>query len=141
MGNGNSFVKITNQQVFDRLVSLEKTNDRAHNKILSQISGYSDQVSRLKWMTGGMATLLLINLGWFVTHLLSEEKMETDQLYVNEVVWYKSKTVSTAVADVVTSIGAIYLGEADLALQSQAVYLPLLLLFIRLGIDKKIVWR
>ncbi len=67
--------------------------------------------------------------------------MQTDQLYIEGKKWYQSKTFWTSIIDVITSIGAICMGETTFAIASQAIYLPLLLLWIRLGMNKKITWK
>lgn len=65
----------------------------------------------------------------------------TDELYIEGVKWYKSKTFWTAILDILSSASLILTGEAELALTLQAVWLPLIALWIRMGINKVIVWK
>lgn len=59
-----TFVKITNNQVYNELLNLKEINEREHNEIKVMLSGYKDQVSRLKWALGGVTTIVFILTGW-----------------------------------------------------------------------------
>ena len=65
-----TFVRITNQQVYQELCEMKAKNEQDHQRIITMISGYRSQVSQVKWALSGVTGLLLLNLGWFVSHLL-----------------------------------------------------------------------
>ena len=70
MVNGKKeFVRITNQQVYDQLCELRKSNEIEHDKIMALIEGYKSQVSNLKYAIGGIGILTISILGWFIYHL------------------------------------------------------------------------
>jgi hypothetical protein len=70
MANGNkTFVKITNQQVYNELCALKKENTIEHEIIKDMIEGYKSQVSRLQWSLGGISVLTISILAWFISYL------------------------------------------------------------------------
>ena len=70
MVNGKkTFVRITNQQVYDQLCELRKSNEIEHDKIMTLIEGYKSQVSNLKYSLIGISALVMSLLGWFIYHL------------------------------------------------------------------------
>lgn len=66
---------------------------------------------------------------------------KTDMVYIEGKPWFSSKTVWAAFADIISSLGLIMAGQSSLALQLQTAWIPLILVFIRLGANKKITWK
>lgn len=76
MANGKTFVKISNQQVYNELCDLKTNNEKDHDEIKTMIEGYNrqmeeykSQIGRLYWAIGGLGTLTMAILIFLINHL------------------------------------------------------------------------
>lgn len=69
MVNGKTFIRISNQQVYDELCALKSANDKDHDEIKLMIVGYKGQVMRLYWALAGMGILVISLLGFLINHI------------------------------------------------------------------------
>jgi len=48
-----TFVRITNQQVYDELENLKSSNSRQHEEIMKMIGNYNSRLARVYWLFYG----------------------------------------------------------------------------------------
>jgi hypothetical protein len=69
VGNNKTFIRITNQQIYDELNSLKENNEKEHIAIMNMISGYKSQMRRVYWLLGILTSVTVGLITYFINHI------------------------------------------------------------------------
>ncbi len=60
------FIEITNQHIYDKIVSMEENNQKQHAEIIKHQTRTNGKVKLNKWISSTALTLCLVVIGFFV---------------------------------------------------------------------------
>jgi len=76
MGEEKTFVRITNKDIYDEIRTFKKENHEAHKemnahmvKTNGNVTKNKGNIGKVKWIATTAMTLILIVIGWFISHL------------------------------------------------------------------------
>ena len=70
MGNDDTFMKITNQDIYNKIDKFEKQTNKKLEELTIQVMQTNGKVKLNKWISTTALTLALTALGWLITLLL-----------------------------------------------------------------------
>lgn len=70
MCNNDTFVKITNKDIFNKIEELIKTNDKDHDEIISHQMRTNGKVKLNRWIATTALSLAFIVVGWVANNFI-----------------------------------------------------------------------
>jgi hypothetical protein len=68
--NNDTFVRITNKEIYVELLAMKESNSKQHNEIIGQQKITNGNVKLGKWMATTALTLFVVLLGLFLEHMI-----------------------------------------------------------------------
>lgn len=70
MNNEQTFVEITNKDIYDQLNEFKKSNDEQHKQIINRLDITNGKVKLSKWIATTALAFTLILLGYFIEFII-----------------------------------------------------------------------
>jgi len=67
--NEETFVKITNKEIFDRISSMDESNQSQHRQIIERLDKTNGRVKLTYWLGTTALSIVLITLGFLLNHI------------------------------------------------------------------------
>ena len=69
MNEGKMFIKISNKDIFDKIIKLEEQNNIDHGQIITRLDQTNGKVKLSKWIATTAITLSVVIIGLLFEHM------------------------------------------------------------------------